>query len=154
MDLFNDLKKSITSGMSVAAFADKITQTHHRTYITSKLIYYALCHRRTGACTLQQAPHIACPSDLSAKHPSPLPAAAWRQRMISNGLELVSAAEPEPFCSAADFGVHPVTPSYLAVHLCADFRRRRKLLVQRIMMVRGDVLAGDMSFKVISRFTL
>lgn len=61
-----------------------------------------------------------------------------------------SPPEPVVFTSFAKFGGHTITAPYLALHLCAEFQRRKRMLTERIMMIRGDVLAGDMSFKVMS----
>ena len=74
--------------------------------------------------------------------------ATYIVRTAQNKLVTKAGGAPKQFPPFGSYGAKKLSPGYLAGHLVADFVRRKRLLISRVMMATGEVLSGDMSFKV------
>ena len=122
------LKLSIAHRMSVRGFAELLMETHRRRHLICSGAYYSLMKSRQGKQRITRD--------------------KWGK------VHLTTGGPPTQFPDFHTGGGKRFSPGYFGTHLVQDFLRRKRLLTQRIMMVKGEVLSGDMSFKVVKHLNV
>ena len=175
--LMEDMRLSMAHRMSVRGFTEKIQELHRRQYrapthqldltilhlrcsfvhppssLRSLSIPLSLAHtlslsRMFAEC---RVPSAECAVIRKGSYYSLVKSRKGTNYFVVNEERKIVTkvgGDPQQFPAFGSFGGKKLSPGYLGSHIVADFVRRKRLLMSRVMMVTGEVLSGDMSFKV------